>query len=126
MPLSICLSILPPSPALSCYAPLQLLLYAHTLTLILTPQGSFDSLDSLNSLDSLDSLDSSYSLPRFIVSYIIFFEFRTSQEFRIHGIRTLLFANENLRLGIFHACDCIKLVNVYRISHTRATIKVVS
>jgi hypothetical protein len=44
----------------------------------------------LESLGSLNSLGSSYSLPRFIVSYIIVFEFRIPQEFRIHGIRTVL------------------------------------
>ncbi len=52
--------------------------------------GSLDSLDSLGSLDPLDSLDSAYSLPRFIVSYTIIFEFRIPQEFGIHGIRTVL------------------------------------
>jgi hypothetical protein len=78
MPLSMSLSILPLSPALSCYASLQLLLYAHTLTLILTPQGLLDSVGSLD------------SLLRFIVSYVIFFDFRIPQEFGIHGIRTLL------------------------------------
>jgi hypothetical protein len=50
--------------------------------------GSLDSLDPPDSLDSLGSLDSSYSLLRFIVSYIIVFEFRIPQEFRIHGVRT--------------------------------------
>jgi hypothetical protein len=52
--------------------------------------GSLGSLDSLDSLDSLCSLDSSSSLPLFIVSYIIFFEFRIPQELRIHGIWTVL------------------------------------
>jgi hypothetical protein len=52
--------------------------------------GSLDSLGSLGFLGSLNSLDFSYSFPRFIASYIIVFEFRIPQEFRIHGIRTLL------------------------------------
>jgi hypothetical protein len=57
----------------------------------LDPLDSLDYLDSLGSLDYLDSLgslDSSYSSPRFIVSYIIVFELRIPQEFRIHGVRT--------------------------------------
>jgi hypothetical protein len=49
----------------------------------------------LGSLDSLGFLDFSYYLPRFIVSYIIVFELRILQEFRIHGIRTPLDHNKN-------------------------------
>jgi hypothetical protein len=44
----------------------------------------------LDSVTSWGSGDFSYSLPRYIASYIIVFEFRIPQEFRIHGIWTVL------------------------------------
>jgi hypothetical protein len=38
----------------------------------------------------------------------------------------IMFPNEKLCLGIFDACDCIKLVSVYRISDSKVRVKIVS
>jgi hypothetical protein len=62
----------------------------------------------LSSLDSLGSLDSSYSLPRFIVSYIIVFEFRIPEEFGIRRIRTgLRIKEEKLEISFSYLAHTI-------------------